>query len=818
MTAQKLNSKEAKHIVKPLCLRAIQSSLPLFLLLPWISVLGQKTRLIGNVTADQGPVSFVTLELKNTNDPNKLQHGWTDSLGRYQFEVYQNQSYSIKASRIGYRPFTSDTIYIQNAHKEQVYDFSLQEDINQLREVTVVSRRNEFETDKGKMVFNIQQSSLTSGQTALDMLGKLPGISIGPNEEILFRGSSGINVMLNGRMTYLAGNQLAGFLKGMSAEDISKIELDTTPSAQFDAAGNSGIINIVSKKSIGRGYALDLRSSVSKGKYWMTNQNITASLRTKSFNIYASLDYNTPHTFLKSKSGNSVNDGAGTLQLVRRNENSFKTNYHTRHIELTWLLSPRHSLALDYHGYFDDWKGLKYSTVEKLNHKEEILSSVKTENVMVEPYHYDALHMHYGYTIDSLGKNITADANYTSYRNFSDGLMTSRNYTAEGQYLNSNTLKISQPGFVKIGSVKIDANLPFPKFVLKTGLKYAEVQNDNRFRYDSLQNATYVEIQSLSNHFMYSERIAAAYLSISLNVKNTSLDAGLRTEYTHANGYTVKQDISNRWSYTKLFPSLSLERTLNEGHKLSFSLSRRINRPSYTQLNPVRWYNDQYFYYSGNPRLIPELAWVHSLSYTLKGQYIFSAAYNRSLNYIDRRLSLDPNGVSIQSLSDNFGKRHRFDFTASIPFELSRSWNLRLYTDLSHTSYPISMLDGEKRLSLMALSAALSQDISLPAGIGLSLTANWFSSELRGIYVTRPSGFVNLGLKKALFEKKMIAQLTVTDLFNTNRFRASSRSDIADYYYNDKPYSRVFALSLKYHIGGELVKSGSRRTEEQERL
>ncbi len=687
-----------------------------------------------------------------------------------------------------------------------------------IKEISINARKKVFETDKGKLIFNVQNSALSTGQTALDLLKRVPGVSVGQNDQILFRGSPGINVVIDGKMTYLLGSQLASFLMGMSAEDITKIEIMTTPSSEFDAAGNAGIINIISRKNIKKCYAIDLRSSVSKGKYWMNNQNITLSFRTKKINLYSSFDFNTPHSYSKNQSGNTITDNGTVLQLSRNNESIYKVKYYTWRIGADWQFLARHSIGISYNGYFDDFKSFNYSTVDRLDHLGNLQSYIRSENKQIEPYHYDDVSMKYKFDMDSLGKNITADANYTSYRNFSDGLMTTDGYALNDVFLDRKVQKSHQPGSVKIKSFKADADLPFQKFRIKTGVKYAEVENDNQFRFDSLQAGNYVKIDALSNHFKYREHIAAAYLSGSKTFSKTSIEAGLRLEYTNADGYMVKQDLTNKWQYTKLFPSLTIEQIISDDHKLDFSVSRRINRPSYSDLNPVRWYTDQYFYYSGNPNLLPEMTWVSSLTYSLKSRYIFTAIYNRSNHFINRRLAIDDNGFTVRSMSDNFGKRQRFDFTTSVSVKPLKFWDLQLFNDVSYTMYPISLQLGEKQVSKWSLSTMLEQDFTLPKDFSVNLVASFTTSELRGIYSTGPLGFVNIGVKKSFFNKKFVAQFSVSDLFNTTRYKAKSQTDIADYYYNDKPYSRVLSVSLKYHFGGELIKSSSRKTEEQERL
>ncbi|QTE22717.1 outer membrane beta-barrel family protein [Polaribacter cellanae] len=769
-------------------------------------IFSQELEIYGIVTdIENQALPGVTISIKGTN-----QGTLTDLDGRYSIKT--------SAGSILVFSYMGMTTEEKEVKDQTNLNIILKEDSQSLDEVVVTFKVPLIEADKGKLTFNLKNSALTTGQTALDMLKKLPGVSVNQNDNILFRGASGINVMIDGKMTYLSGSQLSNLLKGMSAEDINKIELITSPTAEFDAAGNSGIINIIPIKKLKKGYAVDLRTTLSKGEYWMTNQNISASLRTKKINLYGSLDYNTPHKFFQSKSGNSINEGRNTFRLNRKNEKTYKIKYYTWRLGTDWQFLPKHNLGVSYHGYLDDFKSFNYSTVNKVDHSGELQSYILSDNNIIEPYHYDAISIRYTFDIDSLGKKITADANYTSYRNYSDGLLKTDNYDANQNKQNTDILKSHQPGFVEIISAQADADLPFKEYSIKTGVKYAEVENDNQYRFDSFQQGKYVKIKDLSNHFKYKERIAAAYLLGSKKINKTTIDAGLRLEYTRAEGYTVKERIANEWEYTKLFPSLSIGQIINEDHKMDFSLSRRINRPSYSDLNPVRWYNDQYFYFSGNPNLVPELAWIYSLTYSLKNKYIFSAIYNQSLNFINRRLSIDNNGTTIKSQSDNFGNRHRFDFTVSTPFKLYPFWDILFFSDISYTTYPISELSGEKKLSKWAATLMLQQDISLPNDYKINLSAKWFSSELLGIYSSQPAGYVDFGIKKSFFNKNLVAQFTISDIFNTNRYQAYSLSDIIDYRYNDKPDSRRFGLTLLYHLGGNLVKEKSGKTDEQKRL
>ncbi|MFT3947456.1 MAG: outer membrane beta-barrel family protein [Agriterribacter sp.] len=687
-----------------------------------------------------------------------------------------------------------------------------------LQEIIVKGKKQLIEISKGKIVLNLQNSTLTSGVSVFDALKKLPGISIGQDDNILLRGTSNINVMIDGKMTYLSGKQLATLLQGMSAEDLSKIELLTAPSAEFDADGNAGIINIVTKKRNALGYAIDLRSGISRGRYWMVNENITASLNTKKWNLYGSLDYNTPHRVITGKSGNTVVQNDERTLIDRTTENIFKVKYYTYRIGTDWQAGRRHLLSLHYNGYFDDFKAAKFSSLKIDRPNGAMYSDIQTQNNITEPYHYDAANFSYKFDIDTSGKKITTDAHYISYRNLSDGLMTSSTSNGGGNPSRINTLRQHQPGFITIKSIKTDIDLPYKSISLKAGVKYAITSNDNAYRFDSLVAGNFVKAETMSNHFRYEEKIFAAYASALQKFNKTTVEAGLRLEDTHAKGFTVKQDLNNTWKYTRLFPSLSIDHLINNNNKINISVSRRINRPSYADLNPVRWYNDQYFYYSGNPELQPEMAWLFSAAYALRSKYILTATYGLRDNYIGRQLVIDPSNGSIKSQSANFNNAKRFDLDVSAPVNITSYWSLQLSTGLNYTTYPISITTGLQQLSQWAVSVQLQQQVQLPYDIQLQVSGFFYSPELMGIYQTATVFFMDAGIRKSFLKNNLVLQLTGSDLFRTNRYKAMSQTDITDYHYHDRPDSKRIAFSIRYHIGGKLLNKKGSAIEEQERL
>nr|WP_295926446.1 outer membrane beta-barrel protein [uncultured Dyadobacter sp.] len=782
----------------------------------------QKARIYGQVTdSNRQSIPGAHVRLISLDAQQERQTMVSTEDGGFAFESVGQGRYVLSASMVGYVAGHADTVVVAAEVSMTIQrNLVLTEAAVELNAATVTARRQAIEMDHGKLVLNVGNSALSSGASALDLLRKVPGVSLGQDDQILLKGAGGVNVMIDGKMTYLSEQQLAQLLKSISGESISKVELMPTPGAEFDAAGNAGIINFVTRKNLSSGYSLDFLTSISKGRFWMNNQNVAGSYRNSKLNAFASFDYNTPHRFVKSRSGNSVTENGQRIYIDRQLETPTKIYFYTFRANVEWQIAAAHQLTAGYNGYIDDYvKDNALSRVSKYNARQELTGVVNSTNYLEEPYHYDAANAGYQFNIDSAGKKLTADAHYISYRNFSDGLLTTGYTNAAGHPDGPDEqLRVHQPGTVAIRSIKADLDLPFERVNVKAGVKYADIRNQANYRFDSLLNGGFVEAKSMSNRFRYREQIAAAYTSLSGKSGKTRWEAGLRLEWTRARGYTLETGIDNRWQYIRLFPSFSAEHLLNANNKFNLSISRRINRPAYSTLNPVRWYYDQYFYFSGNPYLQPEMAWSYSAGYTLKDNYVLSASYSTRSNFLSRRLGIEEGTGAVISQHANLGRMRRLDVTGNAGFHPFSFWDLQLTAAASHTSYPIPLLEGERVAGMWAAHTMLTQQFKLSAGIHIELAGAWTSRELLGIYQKRRIFVADFGMKKTFAKGKLDVRISVNDFLRTNRYQGRSLTDYTNYRYNELPDTRRAALSLKYHLGGQLQQGRSRRIEEQDRL
>jgi hypothetical protein len=687
-----------------------------------------------------------------------------------------------------------------------------------LHEVKVVGQKKSFEAKNGKMIFNTGQQLTLASSSALEVLQRTPGVSLDQNEAILLKGSAAVNVMIDGKMTYLSAQQLTNMLKGMTAANISKIEIISTPGAQFDAAGNAGVINIITKKSTAKGYAADISSTVGGGHYFLNRHNFTGNIRNKWMNVYGTFDYNRQHSLSKRNATQKSVQIGNNIIYNRHILDEMKTNYYTYRLGVDITLNKKNEISLLYNGYTDGWKrNAPGTTLVSVNGTEK--SIIENQTTLKEPYYNNGFNFSHLLKIDTTGKQLQTNVDYISYKNNSDGTLTNvLKDIPSGSSDPLQQLKFHQPSHIDIRSFKTDLEIPYKSIIVKSGLKYAMVTINNDFRYDSLINNSFVYAPTLSDHFIYKENIAAGYLSFQKRWKNTTIDAGLRVEHTHSDANSINNGIQNIRNYTDIFPSLAIDQSLGLSSKLSFSLSRRINRPVYTNLNPVRYYSDKFAYFQGNPNLLPEKGWTASLLYVLKDNYSATLSYSRANNFIGQTVRSDDENTVLVTSNGNFSHKDRFDLLLYSSFKVAKYWHMSNNVNLSYTRYPLQQLVGTKIVSKASVDLSSIQTISLPAKTTLEMSANYTSPTLNGFYVNRYYFTLDGGLKKSLYNSKFDIRLTATDILRTVRLQGYSISDFADNVYHTKPDTRRFYLSLTYHLGGKVKQNRSQKLEEKDRL
>jgi hypothetical protein len=770
--------------------------------------------------ATRQPVPGAMVRLVHLPDTATVAGSQADTAGRYEFRGLAAGRYEVRAQAIGLKPAASAAFTLVAGQAAQtIPPLLLRDNPQQLKEVTVVGEKKILEAEAGKLVYNIDQKVSAAGTSAYEVLQRTPGVSITQDDNIVLKGSPSVSVMLDGKLTYLSGSQLTALLKSMPAENLARVEVLTAPGAQYDAAGSAGLLNLVTKKSNRQGYALNLSAGAGTGRYPQTTETAVGNLKTRHFNLFGNYGYHYKKSYLNRTSYRVLSDATGITTYDRASFDPSVDRGQSYRAGVDVALSPRQTLSAVYSGYTSEWSRTGSGPTVVRNEATGLGYRIQNQNRTQEPVRNNAFNLNYKVAIDTAGRELTADVDYAHYRFDSQGAIGNERLGGAGVPAQPyQELAFRQPNVTTIRSAKADLVWPLAGTRLAGGAKYSVVRADNNFRYDSLVSGEYRYAPGLSNHFVYDEQIFAAYATASRKLGRTTLNAGLRLENTHAVGSLLNRDQVNRRLYTNLFPTLTASRPLGERHQLSLSLSRRINRPQYNDLNPARYFFDKFSYAEGNPFLQPETAWKGSVAYTYKNDYVLTLNAGRTSNPISSSGRQNARTGELVVTIENFAYRDDFDAQFLVPLKLAPFWTVQNVVDVQYVRLNFSKGPVVFKAHQATLDVSTTHTLKLPGEVRLELAAFYTSPSLAGINIFRTYFTVDAGLKKTFLAQKLDVRLAGTDLFNTIHYWGYSIYEGANTAYNHRGDNRRVNLSLTYHLGGELSSGRERQLEEAGRV
>jgi len=580
---------------------------------------------------DSKPVVSANIVL--LQDSNKLVKAtFTDEMGNFSLDGITTGTFQFKVILQGFETYLQ-TITVTGSVALPV--IVLNEKTAQLQEVAVRAKKPFIEVHADKLVVNVENSIVSAGSSAMEVLQRSPGVSVDNNENISLKGRQGVMIWINGKQSPMAGADLANVLRSMPANSIDRIEIISNPGARYDAAGTAGIINIILKKDQRIGANGTVNVSYGQGVYSKYGAGATFNYRGKKLNVYGSYNYANRiwfnHLMLDRK---FLDSSKGDLQLFRYDQDNYAVFDFKNHIV---------NAGVDYDLAAKTTVGVSISTVtnafnpkadnnsKALGANDELLYRFQTTG-RHQNFHYNyAANAYLKQKLDSAGSELSVDLDYAAFGNQSN-----QNFVTSYQYVDPN---ISQPdyylksdltGLTQIRSVKADYTHPVKENLrLDAGIKTSFVTADNEPVFHVKTTGDYILDTSRSNHFIYNENINAAYVNTSRDWKKLSMQLGLRMENTNIRfeQTATSQKFDTSYSYTQLFPSLAFQYHLNKINDLGITLSRRIERPNYQQLNPFKYFIDKTTYREGYPRLNPASFYSVELQHIYKQRFITTFTY-----------------------------------------------------------------------------------------------------------------------------------------------------------------------------------------------
>jgi hypothetical protein len=690
-----------------------------------------------------------------------------------------------------------------SAQKTLAKDTAKIAQVKVLEEVVVKSKKPFVEIQTDKTVLNVQSNLVASSGTVFEVLQSAPGVSITNEETINMSGKAGVNVLIDGRPTQLSAKDLANWLKSMPASQVDKVELISNPSAKYDAQGNAGIINIKLKKNTQKGFNGSATGAYIQAVHPNTNFSTDANLRAGKWNIFANVAARKSRQNTDGAIDRKVNSNGGVKDFINRTVDIDSSSNLNLNLGVDYYLNKKSSFGLliknnEYRSSLItpgttliQTNGITDSSLQTLN---DIQQKNSRTNYNTN-YHYE----------DSLGREWNIDADYTNYRNSNNSLIKTNLLNGQQIKYGNTANQQSVATAIEIYSLKADYSKTFKasNAKLEAGLKWNRIMTDNDLQAAILQSGTMQADTGRTNQFDYTENISAAYASYNKRMGKWEAQMGLRAEYAQIKGQST--DLKGNQlnypdtSYLNLFPTAFLRYAANDKNSFGINLGRRINRPSYQDLNPFEFVFDNYTRSKGNPYLLPELSTQVELNYSYRGALNIGFGYSHTKN-VFQDISTQIGEVT-EETTFNIGTEKRFFLNFSLYLPITKWWES--YTNLSpnYKRYQGQVPEGAIDQSAWGMNWYGSNSFSLPKQWKIQVSSWGNIATKDAMSSTAWLGSVDLGVGKSWKDKPWSFRIAVTDIFNTQRWKEEVDFGNVHYQYLRKWESRNLRLQVTYKFG-----------------
>ncbi|HEY2583503.1 MAG TPA: outer membrane beta-barrel family protein [Mucilaginibacter sp.] len=759
------------------------------------------------------PAQAATVILLTSRDSSISNSTITSKDGVFKFIGLSPGSYLLLVKVVGFKTAYSRSYTAIEDQTIHTSDIILSPDTKQLKEVSVVSSKPQIEVKPGRVILNVQNDLLAQGISAFDILKQSVGVRVDNDNNFSIIGRQSALITIDGKPTNLSGEDLLGVLKGIQSNTIDYIELITSGSAKYEASGG-GIINIVLKKGKNNGLNATLTGTLGYGKYYKSNAGIIFNDRSDKFNVFGNYTYSHDKTFhdfteyRSSEYNNVTTDYDVSYNGIQKSDNNnfgFGTDY---------FISPGQTVGFLINGMVRTDNFSKNNNLNILNNGS--LDSTITANSDLDR-HVTRLNYNINYSgkLDKKGTTLLADLNYTTYDRASAEYITNRFYDASGNtYRPDSMLQNLSPSHIRIWLSKIDFSDPLSKnSKLEGGIKFSDVTSNNDLIFGPLVNGQYQSDPKFTNHFVYTEKVNAAYVNFESKFNKFDLTTGLRAEQTIATGNSITAGQQVNSNYLNFFPQVLFSYAVDDNHDFSLSYNRGIQRPLYEEINPFLYYVDLYDYRSGNPNLKPEYTNLIELSYNYKKTFVTTLYSNiiTDAYTFDYYHQIDSSGVSIKT-QKNFGTIYNYGISFFAPVTFANWWNADFNLDASYQRYVAYPENGNLNQGVQDIIFITTQRFIISKAMTAELSGRYESPTFYGITRYKANYSVNAGIGTQLFNKRASLKLNVSDIFNTLHDRGSINYQNLNMVLTDKVESQIARLIFSWYFGKTRAKTTSHHT------
>ena len=727
-------------------------------------VQAQITSISGNlIDSNKEPLAFINALVYHSNGNYIGVGALSDQNGFFLIKDIPNGTYTIKFSALGFEEKTVENITIANTNLQiDLGAVTILESSYQLESVDLIANKAILEREIDRAVLNVSNIISASGGTALDVLESTPGITVDREDlTVSMLGKNGLNIMINGRMNYLPNNAIGAFLSGINADNVEKIELITTPPANFDAQGNAGYINIILKKNLDVGY--NLSGSLSNGYDWGPSGNYSFNLNYvgEKYKFFTNYSY----TFRDNRARGSINRRINSEKLSEiKNFEIFRDpnrNVNNLIFGIERDFSDRITTGINLTFFRNDFENKEareiYTDSSKDFDVQDRFDSSVWENVQISTFSTfeknENLKIQFG--IDFLKYNNEEPNSFNNTLNY--GLETPL----------SQSIDVLKKSPFNIFFTYVDFQKKYGNnFKLDYGFKMVDSKFDNQQRVvkdkvvqDLFTNSTNLdEINYMS------------YVSTEGKINNKlSFKGGLRYEHTTSIVEDENLILVDR-KYGLLFPTIYIGIKIDDSNNINLNYGKRINRPSFRDMAPFFFYLDENSALTGNPELQPSFSNIFMIEYRYKS-FFLQTSYDVTNDFISKFQTTynEENGLALTQPT-NFDSRELINFQLSLPLNINNWWSFR--PDLSYKITTVNETQQDENIKLKRNSyrITLTQQFKIKSKTTIEAYSFYNGRNINGLRQVDPRGTFNLSARHKLSDNWTLT-LNATNIFDTLEFR-----------------------------------------------
>ncbi|WP_162426827.1 TonB-dependent receptor domain-containing protein [Pontibacter pudoricolor] len=705
-----------------------------------------------------------------------------DMDGNFRIKTPAKGSYLLKINSLGYATFQTPAFEISGpAMAKDFGKLKLASDATALKEVTVQALRPTIVNEADKMVVSVEGTALATGSTAYEVLEKSPGVWVDQDGNITLNGKGGVQILLNGKPSYLSGKDLQNLLQGMSAENLKNLEIITNPSAKYDAEGTSGIININLKKNEQFGLNGGVYAGYQYNEQHTYTTGANVNLKNGKWNTSVNADFSNRSRFRDLETERVVNSETGKKSLTQDGLEDGNRVSPTLRLATDYDLNDKHSVGIVANLQYSEYTNTFGTTgiLRDMNPANDtLIHSTSTANGI---YNNSTFNLHYTGKLNETGTTLSADVDFATISNEEETSMLHSykriNSTEPGL---TNLFGTENPTNYKIYSAKTDfAKQLGKKGKLELGAKLSQVISDNELNFYEINDDIRTKDLGRSSHFIFTEDILAGYVNYTTSFgEKWKLQTGLRAEQTFAEGDSkTLNDFPDR-SYLNFFPSVFVQQQVSENYQIGYKYSRRISRPYYGHLNPFVFYIDPNTLATGNPYLKPQ--YTNSFEVT----QMFKQTYNLALSYAVTKDFIGEVPVSNKEKNQTIFERRNMDDFTNIEATLVApvrvlpgKWEINNNVSMGYQHFTVKVGEVTETTEQFSYSAQSSNNISLPKGVRLELTGTYQGPGVYGLFEFEDQWWIDAGLKRSFLNDKLTMTMNVTDIFRSRQLKLNTMVD-----------------------------------------